>query len=54
VHQSRDNRRFGLTKIEFARLARLTRAVPCYRFEVDEDPARVAGALGRLIEEANP
>jgi hypothetical protein len=50
VHQSRDNRRFGLTKIEFARLARLTKAVPCYRLEVDEDPARVAGALGRLID----
>ncbi len=54
VHQSRDNRRFGLTRTEFARLARMTKAVPCYRFDVDEDPARVADALGRLLDEAGP
>jgi hypothetical protein len=54
VHQSRDNRRFGLTKTEFSRLARMTKAVGCYRFEVDDDPERVAGALHRLIDEAKP
>ena len=54
VHDSRDNRRFGLSATEFSRLTRLTRGVPCYRFEVDREPARVAGALGQLIDEANP
>jgi hypothetical protein len=54
VHESRDNRRFGLTAEEFSRLTRMTKGVRCYRFEVDEDPERVAGALRRLIDEANP
>ena len=52
VHHSRDNRRFGLSAVEFSRLSRMTKEVPCYRFEVDEDPARVAGALRRLIDGA--
>lgn len=50
VHDSRDNRRFGLSATEFSRLSHMTKAVPCYRFEVDEDPARVAGALRQLID----
>jgi hypothetical protein len=54
VHDSRDNRRFGLSAAEFSRLTRLTKAVPCYRFEVDDSPQRVAGALAALIGEAAP
>ena len=54
VHDSRDNRRFGMTATEFSRLARTTGAVPCYRFEVDDDPGRVAGALRALIDGASP
>ncbi len=52
VHESRDNRRFGLTAREFARLARMTREIPCYRLEVDRDPGRVADALRELAEAA--
>jgi hypothetical protein len=54
VHDSRDNRRFGLTATEFSRLTRMTKAVRCYRFEVDDDPARVAGALRQLIDDETP
>jgi hypothetical protein len=49
LHESRDNRRFGLTAVEFSRIAALIKSVPCYRFEVDDDPGRVAGALHELI-----
>jgi hypothetical protein len=49
LHESRDNRRFGLTAAEFSRIATLIKSVPCYRFEVDDDPGRVAGALHALI-----
>jgi len=49
LHESRDNRRFGLTAVEFSRIAALIKSVPCYRFEVDDDPGRVAGALHALI-----
>ena len=52
VHESRDNRRFGMTAVEFARLARMTREIPCYRLDVDRDPARVANALRELAEAA--
>jgi hypothetical protein len=54
VHDSRENRRFGLSATEFSRLTRMTKGVRCYRFEVDKDPVRVARALGQLIDEANP
>jgi hypothetical protein len=49
VHESRDNRRFGLTAAEFRRLTRLTRTIPCFHLEVGEDPADVAAAIGGLI-----
>ena len=54
VHESRDNRRFGLTAEEFTRLARMTRRVPCYRLEVDDDPDSVAGAIRALMDRAVP
>ncbi len=54
AHESRTNRRSGLTAREFRRLAALTRNLPCYRFEVDDDPARVAAGLRHLIDGAAP
>jgi hypothetical protein len=54
VHESRDNRRFGLTAEEFTRLVRMTRRVPCYRLEVDDDPDSVAGAIRTLMDRAAP
>jgi hypothetical protein len=50
VHESRDNRRFGLAASEFRRLARLTRTIPCFHLEVGNDPADVAAAIGSLID----
>jgi hypothetical protein len=50
MHESRDNRRFGLTAAEFSQVARLVKSVPCYRFEVDRDRGRGADALRSLIE----
>ena len=52
LHDSRDNRRFGLTAPEFSRIAALTKSVPCYRLEVGDNPNRVAGALDELIGQA--
>jgi hypothetical protein len=52
VQDGRANRRFGLSAAEFARFGRLTRTVPCYRFEVDASAARVADGLLRLIDAA--
>jgi hypothetical protein len=52
VHDSRANRRFGLSAAEFARFGRLTRSVPCYRVEVDASAARVADGLRHLIDAA--
>ena len=49
LHESRDNRRFGLTAAEFSRIAAMIKSVPCYRLEVDHDPGRVAYALHELV-----
>jgi hypothetical protein len=50
AHESRDNRRFGLTAAEFRRLTRLTRTIPCFHLEVGDDPAEVAAAISDLID----
>jgi hypothetical protein len=54
VHDSKDNRRFGMSRNEFLRLTALTRTIPCFRCELDLDPARVAAGISHLIESLAP
>jgi hypothetical protein len=49
VHDSKDNRRFGMNRTEFMRLTKLTKSVPCFRCELDRDPLRMAAGLSDLL-----
>ncbi|MEO8667035.1 MAG: hypothetical protein ABI399_00845 [Bauldia sp.] len=42
--------RFGMQPDDFSRLAALTTTLPCYRFELDNDPGRVAEGLREIID----
>lgn len=54
LHESRENRRFGLVREDFTMITDMVKELPCYRFEVDEDPDRVSEGLRLVISGEGP